>query len=744
MDTAASGPTQSMHTQVESSGVRNQDIWSTGPVWALGLIGQALVALFVLTVAQSFFWAGHVPLVLKLGVGAVGCLAYTRPNDALLIVAGLAPIMRMFGTRILTDAYPARTTEAIVLAFLAGWLLGRLQLIRTTSTAPSTVRLPALLFGTTVAASCAVQLIALQISKDNPWSFINFFAEYLATAYLTAPIVDLRPWVGTLSGYEFIVSAATILEGLGLFLAVITLCRGDSTLARRLGRMVVVGAVGVSALSIVELFTSAIGTGNPSITLPELLQQRWAVFVSKVNTAGSYFVLVLPIALGLAADSKHRPVWLGTSVVIGIALWLSGSRAVLLTSLVLLLTGVGLLGIIRPQILALRGLRRGAVAVGIASVALVLGYRLIAFADSSALESLHIRWLFVETTFRMLTSSPWLGIGVGQYRAAAELLNSQELQKLLVDAFSSRLENPHNYFLLIVAEFGIIGFGLFSWLLISGLRRIWHGVQASGAKSIASGAGIGLVACCVTLVANHSLVYAEVAYSFWLVFGLVVALGESIAVPDNVSAGWVRHSTLTRWLVPITLIVVVGSVPIRAGHERSKINLSRISYGFYDWELEGNERPLRWTGQHATFFVQSNVRQVRIPLRAVRVRPEWVFAVDVRLDNRLAQRLTLEGGAWHDVTLDIPPSDQLNATVGMVTTIMESAIRPGESWLGPISGHTAAKETGTAKKLVEGIHYPRVDLVVSPSWRPSAELPGSTDMRELGVQVGEITLLEIS
>ncbi|SVA22980.1 uncharacterized protein METZ01_LOCUS75834, partial [marine metagenome] len=456
MDTAASRPTQSMHTQVDSTGVRNQDIWSTGPAWALGLVGQALVALFVFTVAQSFFWADHVPLVLKLGVGAIGCLAYARPSDALLIVAGLAPIMRMFGTRILTDAYPARTTEAIVLAFLAGWLLGRLQLIRTTSTAPSTVRLPALLFGTTVAASCAVQLIALQISKDNPWSFINFFAEYLATAYLTAPIADLRPWVGTLSGYEFIVSAATILEGIGLFLAVITLCRGDSTLARRLGRMVVVGAVGVSALSIVELSTSAIGTGNPSVTLPELLQQRWAVFVSKVNTAGSYFVLVLPIALGLAADSKHRAVWLGTSVVIGIALWLSGSRAVLLTSLVLVLVGVVLLGIVRPQVSALRGLRRGAVAVGIASVVLVLGYRLIAFADSSSLESLQIRWLFVETTFRMLTSSPWLGIGVGQYRAAAELLNSQELQKLLVDAFSSRLENPHNYFLLIVAEFGII------------------------------------------------------------------------------------------------------------------------------------------------------------------------------------------------------------------------------------------------------------------------------------------------
>ena len=161
MDTAASRPTQSMHTQVDSTGVRNQDIWSTGPAWALGLVGQALVALFVFTVAQSFFWADHVPLVLKLGVGAIGCLAYARPSDALLIVAGLAPIMRMFGTRILTDAYPARTTEAIVLAFLAGWLLGRLQLIRTTSTAPSTVRLPALLFGTTVAASCAVQLLSL-------------------------------------------------------------------------------------------------------------------------------------------------------------------------------------------------------------------------------------------------------------------------------------------------------------------------------------------------------------------------------------------------------------------------------------------------------------------------------------------------------------------------------------------------------------------------------------------------------
>ena len=736
------GPTQSPDMPSASRVSFDRPGWSVRIVNTLSLLGRIVLALFVFTVAQSFFWAGHVPLVLKLAVGAVGCFAYVRPGGALLVVAGLTPLMRMFGTRILTDAYPARVTEALVLAFLAGWLLGRLRPVSDSTPAPSAIRIPALLFGVTVATSCVVHLTALQISKDYPWSFVSFFTEYLATAYLTAPIPDPRPWVEALSGYEFIVSAATILEGLGLFLAVITLCRRNSTLAHRLVQMVVVGAVGVATLSIVELTTAAISSGDPAGALPALLQQRWAVFINKVNSAGSYLILVLPIALALAAHGKHRVRWLAASVLIGISLWLSGSRTVLLISLALLLASAGWLGTVYQRGSTRRSLGRAAVAVGAVLIVALIGYRLVAFADSGPLDSLRIRWLFVETTFRMLASSPWLGVGVGQYRAAAEFMNSQELQELLIAAFSSRLENPHNYFLLIVAELGVIGLGLFLWLLTSSLKHVWRVVRVHGVRSIASGVGIGLVACCATLLVNHSLVYAEVAYSFWLTLGLAVALTDSMASSNKISAQGRHRAVLSRWVIPTVLIVVVGSGPIRAGHERSKINLSRISYGFHNWELEGTERRVRWTGRRATFFVQPNIRQVQIPLRALRVQPEWVFTVDIRLDNRLAQRITLEDEVWHDVTLKLPPRDPSDESAATTTIIMESAVRPGTSWLGPISGHTVSGATGPATKLGDGTYYPRIDLVVSPGWRPADELPGSTDRRELGIKVGEITLQE--
>ena len=220
MDALKHGPAQPADTGPVSTALPSPPDWLDRKLSALSLLGRIVLALLVFTVAQSFFWASHVPLVVKLGVGIIGCLAYVRPGEALLVVAGLTPLARMFGARILTEISPARVTEAIVLAFLAGWLIRRLHPVERATPVPAAVRTPALLFGVTVAASCLVHLTVLQVWKDYPWEFVKFFAEYLATAYLTAPIPDPRPWAGVLSGYGFIVSSALMLEGLGLLLAV--------------------------------------------------------------------------------------------------------------------------------------------------------------------------------------------------------------------------------------------------------------------------------------------------------------------------------------------------------------------------------------------------------------------------------------------------------------------------------------------------------------------------------------------
>ena len=143
------------------------------------------MAVLALTLAQSLFWADNVPLVLKFGIATVGVLAYLRPPEALLVVAGIAPLSRMFGTRIWPEAYPARITEALVLTFLAGWLIRSLRNRSLCDDAAPTIKTPALLFGATVGTSCLVHIAVLQVWKDYPWEFAKYFSHYLATGYLT-------------------------------------------------------------------------------------------------------------------------------------------------------------------------------------------------------------------------------------------------------------------------------------------------------------------------------------------------------------------------------------------------------------------------------------------------------------------------------------------------------------------------------------------------------------------------------
>lgn len=702
MDAAKPGPAQLADRGSVSTVSLARPGWPLHTMGAFGLLGRIVLALLVFSVAQSFFWAGHVPLVLKLGVGAVGCLAFVRPAEALLVVAGLTPLARMFGTRILTEAYPARVTEAIVLAFLAGWLLRGLRLDRA-APMPATIRTPTLLLGVTVAASCMVHLTVLQVWKDYPWEFVKFFAEYLATAYLTALILDLRPWAGILSGYGFIVSAAIVLEGLALLLAVVALTRDDSTLVRRLAHIVVAGAVGAAALSIVQVATTAVASGDMAGSLPQLLNQRWAVFVTKVNTAGSYFVLVLPIALWLAASARpgiRRFTWVGASLIIGLGLWLSGSRTVLLLVLLMLLAGGVWLARARVPLTVIRRPLGIALILVFVGVGATLGYRILESSGSAMLESLRFRWLFLETTLRMLATRPMLGIGVGNFLFASEYFGSEELLTLISKTMGTPRENPHNQFLLVVAELGLIGLFLFVWLLMAPLKRLWRSTdtQARWSGLLDRAVGVGLLACLVTLLANHSLVYAEVAYTFWMVVGLGAALAWSPR-PSGPALEPDRSFLPSRSiLVVATLLIVVGSVPLRARQERTAIDLSRISYGFYNWELEGAEHRVRWTTRRARFFVRPTVRRVRIPLRALLPQPGWSFTVEISRNGRLVDQVRLENDRWHEVSLEMP--------------------------------------------LRESPRYERVDLKIGPVWHPSDELPGSTDTRELGVKVGEIRTFE--
>ncbi len=124
-----------------------------------------LLGLFLLP-AQSLLWAADVPVVIKFAALAVVLLTTVRPVDGLLVVAALAPLGIMFSR---TLQSPARGSEALVLAFLVGWLLSTLRSSDRHTTRLGTLSVPLALFGVMVVSSCVERLVILQFQRDCRW-----------------------------------------------------------------------------------------------------------------------------------------------------------------------------------------------------------------------------------------------------------------------------------------------------------------------------------------------------------------------------------------------------------------------------------------------------------------------------------------------------------------------------------------------------------------------------------------------
>ena len=205
----------------------------------IDVCSRALFLGLLLLVAQSLLWAEGVPVGMKLAGVAVAGVAFVRPAEALLVVVGLAPLGVMFSS---LWHSPARGSEALVLAFLAGWFLRTWRPTNDQPRPADKLSTPMLLFGAVVAASCFEQLAWLQVQRDYPWPFVQGLSVFLARDYLLGP-----------GGFGFVQTAIRLLEGLALFVCVTTICHDDRTFAPRLIRMLVGAAIGAALLSLANV-----------------------------------------------------------------------------------------------------------------------------------------------------------------------------------------------------------------------------------------------------------------------------------------------------------------------------------------------------------------------------------------------------------------------------------------------------------------------------------------------------------
>jgi hypothetical protein len=343
------------------------------------------------------------------------------------------------------------------------------------------------------------------------------------------------------------------------------------------------------------------------------------------------------------------------------------------------------------------GVRGVAAFAALALAAMVVSYSWVSGRDVAgemARQSLTVRAELVRAGLRVLATRPIFGIGLDRFYLEAAGFASPELRAL----WTGRM-NPHNDFLRFGAELGLVGLGLFVWILVSAARRIWTALRATRDAALAGLAG-GLTAFLVTSLVSNPLMVRDVSYVFWLALGL--AVGQSSRLVVRGEAG-LRIATASatrrfaarrvRWTAAAALAaLLVLSIPVRARQEIAAVDLAGITYGLFDWGAEPDGTRSRWSGPRATVFVDSRARVVEIPLLGT-LPTGARQQVEVIVDGRLANRVSV-GPEWQRLRTLMPPPRRA------------------------------------------GAH--RIDLVVSPVWIPADSVSDSDDRRVLGVKVGDV------
>ncbi len=154
-------------------------------------VGWASTWAFAILLLQSAFWTPRIPIALKVLVALLFVVSAVRPATALVALAGLVPFGHLLPARV-WQVYPFSLSEALVLAFLAGYLWTRRSAWCEPATPADQLLLAVRLFSAIVLASAAVQLAVFQVWTDAPVRYAVRFVDYLFRQYLTT-IPDIRP-----------------------------------------------------------------------------------------------------------------------------------------------------------------------------------------------------------------------------------------------------------------------------------------------------------------------------------------------------------------------------------------------------------------------------------------------------------------------------------------------------------------------------------------------------------------------
>jgi O-antigen ligase len=588
--------------------------------------GAALVTVCFLSLLLSLLHVPAVPAAAIAGLLALVVLSMLRPDQGLACLAVFVPIASWIGRQWNPSvSWP----ETMVVAFCAGYCARGAAWRRggDDSHAPNSLAPPILLAVALVATSLAVQLSidAWRFGNDSVAADLQalFASNYFLSSATSDPID----------------AAMRLLESLVVLHAAAAVTRRSPRFGATAAAWIAIGASAAAALNLARLWEAAARLENPLTEFVRyFLTQRLNVHYSDVNAAGSYFVLTMFAAIGLALSPRRWP-WLLAVATIGSSIWIAGSRLAMVA---------GLIAILLPAGARAMRIRRGSVR-GTTLAALVIAILAAGGAyfipergnQQSALTAVHVRWELAQTSLRMTAAAPTFGVGVGRYYSLSGEYSSPELLRLFPPAVH---ENAHNNFLQILGELGIVGFIALAWLLTSAAAASARLLRHNAHEPIRWGLVTGLVAFVLSWLGSHPLLVDEPAITFWLVLGVVCGWADGVAP--------VARSRAPLAFAGILAAIVAVSIPVRVVQQRGNFNLEHRGVGLSAWQDAIDGVRYRVGGTSCSVFIPAHAQTISLPVRAVQgVRD---VRLRVALDGRPADVLSVMDDRWQQLRLRLP------------------------------------------------------------------------------------------
>ena len=557
------------------------------------------------------FYAQPVGWVLTAGVTATFACAIVYPFESILVLAALGPLAEILLVLTGANSTGVRLSEALVLAFLTGWGVRRSIRPRPLGVSPWLSWSATFLIALTLASVVVQQAVVL---SEESRSVSNDLLALFSRDYL----VSASP----LSGGMLLV------EGVLLLLAAKDVCAGDRGRQESLARMLVAGAAAAASFNVARLAIAAAEHADAWSTFARyFVTIRLNVHYSDVNAAGSYFALLLPIAVSLV--TRVRAFAGICTVLISAGLWLTGSRTAFVATL-------GAAFVAGTAALYRRPHNRTRVAAALAIVVIASAALFFWYPHrtntASGWWSLGTRVQFATAALRITAEHPVFGAGIGGfYRLSGEYLEE------MLAAQNKTHENAHNYFLQIAADLGLSGLVVFVAVLVFAIRPIVR--AAAGDRYLPQAVLAGVFAFLVTCVTGHPLLVHAVAYPFWMVLGVVSAPGTAVPPIDR----RLRIAGVT------LLLALAATVPSRVTFATSHANLEHRGVGLSIWQRTPEGMRYRWASGRSAFYVRSSARRISIPLRSGPDAPQTI-EVRIFLDGREADRVVLnKGDDWRAV-----------------------------------------------------------------------------------------------